>query len=66
MVVLYLMMSSKGDVPTYFKMCIRDRSLGARILCDHFTLFTELSDTLDGRPIVVEPAPDNKLSLIHI
>ena len=28
-------------------------SLGARILCDHFTLFTELSDTLDGRPIVV-------------
>ena len=29
-------------------------SLGAKILCDHFALFTDLSDTLDGRPIVVE------------
>ena len=41
-------------------------SLGARILCDHFTLFTELSDTLDGRPIVVEPAPDNKNTVLHM
>ena len=29
-------------------------SLGARILCDHFTLFTELSDTLDGRNTVAD------------
>ena len=41
-------------------------SLGARILCDHFTLFTELSDTLDGRPIVVEPAPDNKNTVLDM
>ena len=32
-------------------------SLGAKILCDHFALFTDLSDTLDGRPTVVEKAP---------
>ena len=25
-------------------------SLGAKILCDHFALFTDLSDTLDGQP----------------
>ena len=41
-------------------------SLGARILCDHFILFTELSDTLDGRPIVVEPAPDNKNTVLDM
>ena len=41
-------------------------SLGARILCDHFTLFTELSDTLDGRPIVVEPALDNKNTVLDM
>ena len=41
-------------------------SLGARILCDHITLFTELSDTLDGRPIVVEPAPDNKNTVLDM
>ena len=41
-------------------------SLGARILCDHFTLFTELADTLDGRPIVVEPAPDNKNTVLDM
>ena len=41
-------------------------SLGARILCDHFTLFTELSDTLDGRPIVVEPAPYNKNTVLDM
>ena len=41
-------------------------SLGARILCDHFTLFTELSDTLDGSPIVVEPAPDNKNTVLDM
>ena len=29
-------------------------SLGAKILCDHFTLFTDLSDTVGDRPVVVE------------
>ncbi len=41
-------------------------SLGAKILCDHFTLFTELSDTLDGRPIVVETAPDNQNTVLDM
>ena len=31
-------------------------SLGAKILCDHFTLFSDLSDNLGSRPIVVEKA----------
>ncbi len=29
-------------------------SLGAKILCDHFTLFTDLSDTIGSRSTVVE------------
>ena len=29
-------------------------SLGAKILCDHFTLFTDLSDTVGSKPTVVE------------
>ena len=29
-------------------------SLGAKILCDHFTLFTDISDTVGDRPVVVE------------
>ena len=31
-------------------------SLGARILCDHFTLFTDLSETMGTRSTVVEKA----------
>ncbi len=31
-------------------------SLGAKILCDHFTLFTDLSDTLSMKSTVVEKA----------
>ena len=41
-------------------------SLGAKILCDHFALFTDLSDTLDGRPIVVEKAPDDKDKMLEM
>ena len=29
-------------------------SLGAKILCDHFTLFTDLSDSIGSRSTVVE------------
>jgi DNA-directed RNA polymerase subunit alpha len=29
-------------------------SLGAKILCDHFTLFTDLSETIGSRSIVIE------------
>ena len=31
-------------------------SLGAKILCDHFTLFTDLSENVGSRPTVVEKA----------
>ena len=33
-------------------------SLGAKILCDHFTLFTDLSDTLGSASTVVEKTSD--------
>ena len=33
-------------------------SLGAKILCDHFTLFTDLSDTIGNSCTVVEKEPD--------
>ncbi len=33
-------------------------SLGAKILCDHFALFTDLSDTLGDKSTVVEKSPD--------
>ena len=33
-------------------------SLGAKILCDHFTLFTDLSDTLGSTSTVVEKTSD--------
>ena len=33
-------------------------SLGARILCDHFTLFTDLSDTIGNSCTVVEKEPE--------
>ena len=35
-------------------------SLGAKILCDHFALFTDLSDTLGDKSTVVEKAADSK------
>lgn len=41
-------------------------SLGAKILCDHFALFTDLSDTLDGRPIVVEKSADPQSTVLDI
>ena len=41
-------------------------SLGAKILCDHFALFTDLSDTLDGRPIVVEKSGDPQSTVLDM
>ena len=40
-------------------------SLGARILSDHLTVFTNLSDTMDGPTVVekVATSPDTKLSM---
>ena len=58
---------SMGDATDYDKLTLevwtdgtidaRDAvSLGARILCDHFTLFTDLSETMGSRSTVVEKA----------
>ena len=41
-------------------------SLGAKILCDHFALFTDLSDTLDGRPTVVEKSADTQSTVLDM
>ena len=56
-----------GDATDYDKLTLevwtngtidaRDAvSLGARILCDHFTLFTDLSETMGNKSTVVEKA----------
>ena len=56
-----------GDATDYDKLTLevwtdgtisaRDAvSLGAKILCDHFTLFTDLSENVGSRPTVVEKA----------
>ena len=35
-------------------------SLGAKILCDHFALFTDLYDNVGGEPVIVEKAGDDQ------
>ena len=35
-------------------------SLGAKILCDHFALFTDFSDNVGGEPVIVEKAGDDQ------
>ena len=55
------------EVWTDKTMSSRDAvSLGAKILCDHFTLFTDLSDTAGMNSIVVdrvEQEPDTMLKM---
>ena len=43
-------------------------SLGAKILCDHFTLFTDLSETMGNKSTVVEKAENqtSKIMEMHI
>ena len=41
-------------------------SLGAKILCDHFALFTDLSDTLGDKSTVVEKATDSKDKMLEV
>ena len=41
-------------------------SLGAKILCDHFALFTDLSDTLGDKSTVVEKAKDSKDKMLEL
>ena len=66
-----------GDATDYDKLTLevwtngtidaRDAvSLGARILCDHFTLFTDLSETMGNKSTVVEKAPDDKDKMLEM
>ena len=41
-------------------------SLGAKILCDHFALFTDLSDNLGDKPTVVEKAADDRNKVLEL
>ena len=41
-------------------------SLGAKILVDHFTIFTDLSETVGGTSTVVEKAPEQKDKLLDM
>ena len=41
-------------------------SLGAKILCDHFALFTDLSDTLGDKSTVVEKATDQRDKVLEL
>ncbi|MBQ7485394.1 MAG: DNA-directed RNA polymerase subunit alpha [Oscillospiraceae bacterium] len=41
-------------------------SLGAKILCDHFALFTDLSDTLGDKSTVVEKPADQRDKVLEL
>ena len=41
-------------------------SLGAKILCDHFTLFTDLSDSISSRSTVVEKAETQRDKVLEM
>ena len=41
-------------------------SLGAKILCDHFALFTDLSDNVGGEPVIVEKAGDDQSKQVQM
>ena len=41
-------------------------SLGAKILCDHFALFTALRDNLGAKPTVVETAADARSQVLEL
>ena len=41
-------------------------SLGAKILCDHFALFTDLSDTIGSRSTVVEKTDNGKDKMLEL
>ena len=66
-----------GDATDYDKLTLevwtngtidaRDAvSLGARILCDHFTLFTDLSETMGNRSTVVEKAEAQRDKVLEL
>ena len=55
------------DVWTDKTITARDAvSLGAKILCDHFTLFTDLSDSISSRSTVVEKAETQRDKVLEM
>ena len=55
------------EVWTDKTMSARDAvSLGAKILCDHFTLFTDLSDNLDADTTIKEPVNDEPDTILKM
>ena len=68
---------SVGDATDYDKLTLevwtdgtitaRDAvSLGARILCDHFVLFTDLSETMGSKSTVVEKAETQRDKVLEL
>ena len=66
-----------GDATDYDKLTLevwtdgtitaRDAvSLGARILCDHFVLFTDLSETMGSKSTVVEKAETQRDKVLEL
>ncbi|MDR2421408.1 MAG: DNA-directed RNA polymerase subunit alpha [Oscillospiraceae bacterium] len=41
-------------------------SLGAKILCDHFALFTDLSDAVSGRSVVIEKTEEQRDKVLEM
>ena len=41
-------------------------SLGAKILCDHFALFTDLSETVSAKSTVVEKTSDQRDKVLEL
>jgi len=55
------------EVWTDMTITARDAvSLGAKILCDHFTLFTDLSDSIGSRSTVVEKAETQRDKVLEM
>ena len=55
------------EVWTDKTMSARDAvSLGAKILCDHFTLFTDLSDNLDAETTIKEQVNDEPDTILKM
>jgi DNA-directed RNA polymerase subunit alpha len=55
------------EVRTDSTISARDAlSLGAKILCDHFALFTDLSDAVNGRSVVVEKTEEQRDKVLEM
>ena len=58
-----------GNLSDFDKLTLEvwtDSTITAKILCDHFALFTDLSDTMGDKSTVVEKAPDDKDKMLEM